>query len=96
MEQVLRTRTAKNPVFGHTTAVDYQMMFPDKWARYYSFGFARNPWDRLVSSFFYLQRSHRDSFFVRNFVLPHHDDLSAFVVSVIREHPSSIFMVEHL
>jgi len=95
VEQVLRPLTNKDPLFGHTTAVEYQMMFPEKWEKYFSFGFVRNPWDRLASTFFYVQRSHRSSFFVKNFVLPHRDDLSGFVTKVVRDNPTAIFMMEH-
>lgn len=96
VEQILRPHTTKNPIFGHTTAVEFQMMFPEEWENYYSFGYVRNPWDRLASSFFYMQRSHRESFFVKNFVLPYRLDLSSFIMNVVRDSPSSIFMIEHL
>lgn len=95
VEQVLRPLTAKEPIFGHTTAVEFQMIYPQQWQDYYSFAFVRNPWDRLASTFFYVQRSHRHSFFVKNFVLPHGDNLSAFVKAVLKDSPTAVFMMEH-
>ena len=95
VEQVLRTVTRKHPIFGHTTAAEFQMMFPEQWKKFYSFAFVRNPWDRLASAFFYVQRSHRNSFFVKNFILPHHNDLSSFVIRVLKDNPTAAFMMEH-
>lgn len=40
----------------HLTASELKAMLGADWSRYYSFGVVRNPWERVVSSFLYLQR----------------------------------------
>ena len=37
----------------HNTALQYREHFPDLWERFFSFGFARNPWDRVFSYYIY-------------------------------------------
>ena len=39
-------------VHGHKKFSDWSKDYPD----YFSFAFTRNPWDRFVSSFFYLEQ----------------------------------------
>ena len=35
-------------------------------------------------------------FFVKNFILKYKDDLSGFVMEVMRDHPKCVFMMEHI
>jgi Sulfotransferase family len=42
---------------GHTSLKRYQIMFaPEEFRRYFKFTFVRNPFDRLVSSYFFMQK----------------------------------------
>lgn len=41
---------------GHTTLAEYRIVFgPREFHSYFKFSFVRNPWDRLVSAFFFLK-----------------------------------------
>jgi len=46
----------------HHRAVEYLYYKPLLFRRYFSFTFVRNPWDRLVSAFFFLKQGGRNQF----------------------------------
>jgi hypothetical protein len=43
----------------HVHYRDFEIANPDKFRRYFKFAFVRNPWDRLVSSYFYFAVAER-------------------------------------
>jgi chondroitin 4-sulfotransferase 11 len=45
---------------GHTRLQLFQQYDPDKFHEYYKFAFVRNPWDRLVSAYFFLKAGGRN------------------------------------
>jgi chondroitin 4-sulfotransferase 11 len=69
---------------GHWTAEEYRSLNGKKFEKYFKFCFIRNPWDRLVSSYFYLKKggkSERDAVFSNKF-LKHLNSFEAFVYSL--------------
>lgn len=61
---------------GHRLAMDYYLEDPAKFSRYFVFGFVRNPYDRLVSAYFYLMgggKGPADARFRDNHLLQYRD-----------------------
>jgi hypothetical protein len=48
--------TANNIEYTHSTALEIKKIIGKTFNSYYSFAFVRNPFDKLVSEFFYLQK----------------------------------------
>jgi chondroitin 4-sulfotransferase 11 len=71
----------------HVTWQEYYVANPKKFANYFKFSFVRNPWDRLVSTYFFLKKggmNESDARWSRN-VLNNYPDFNSFVHSWINE-----------
>lgn len=72
---------------GHVTYKWYESRDPEKFQRYFKFAFVRNPWDRLVSAFFYLKKGGSNAmdrqWFSAN--LSHYESFKAFVYNWVSE-----------
>jgi hypothetical protein len=82
---------------GHATAKEYVGFYGrEKYASYFSFSFVRNPWDRLVSAYFYLKEggSSKTDRRYRDNILNKFEDFNSFVESWITK--DSIQNIMHL
>lgn len=72
----------------HRKIVDYKKIFaPATFKKYYKFTFVRNPWDRLVSTFFFLKSgglTEKDSMWAEKHLKPY-DTFDAFVRAWVTE-----------
>ncbi|MEZ0186525.1 MAG: sulfotransferase family 2 domain-containing protein [Candidatus Reddybacter sp.] len=69
----------------HSTITDYQIMFGERiFNSYFKFTFTRNPWDRLVSAYFFLKDGGFDS------------TDKALLTPFIEQHPTFNHFVEYL
>lgn len=69
---------------GHTRLQLFQQYDPDRFQEYYKFAFVRNPWDRLVSAYFFLKAGGRnpvDAQFSKDF-LSDFNSFEDFVLSL--------------
>jgi hypothetical protein len=62
--------------FSHLSYRRYERANPRKFRRYFKFAFVRNPWDRLVSAYFYMRHAGRVNRFGR---VADYDDFASFV-----------------
>jgi chondroitin 4-sulfotransferase 11 len=56
----------------HKFAKNYKKLIGDeKWNNYFKFAFVRNPWDKMVSQYFFIQKKHKGNYELtfREFIL---------------------------
>lgn len=81
---------------GHRTLEEYSIIFePEKFNNYFKFTFVRNPWDRVVSAFFFLKKggyNEKDKAWAEK-ELKEYIDFDSFVKNWINE--ENIWKVHH-
>lgn len=92
-----RQATGKN-VAGHLNAIGFKEKFPNEFENYFKFTFVRNPFDRLVSAFYYFNKggSNNDydkAVFEKHFA-PYKDNFRGFCLDWLSE--DNIQKVVHL
>lgn len=80
---------------GHFRWDEYRAMDRKKFSEYYKFAFVRNPWDRVVSAYFYLSKGGRNSSDKKwaDEVLSEYDDFNTFVLEWLT--PQNIYTWNH-
>jgi hypothetical protein len=96
IDRILSKYKPPDVLSGHTSSLEFQMIYPNEWTSYFKFGFVRNPWDRVLSAFFYLRDVHSDRPFVKQCMAPFKDNLDAFIKYDLRKYPRHIFAEAHL
>jgi hypothetical protein len=78
---------------------ELRQIFPLKFDHYFKFAFVRNPWDRLVSTFFYLENDGAcgdDPLKKASWIDPAGGDFTRFVKDVLSSDFDSLYKPNHL